>query len=429
MLRLLSRSLPYKRPLGRYVRQVCGGTTTGRDVLLAWQYLFSRQLCEGSSISLYERAFAEYVGTRYACSFGAGRVALYAILQSLGVKDGDEVILPGYTCVVVPQAIRYCGANPVYADISTSTYNVTLAEVERKLTSRSRVVIVQHTYGIPADILEIVDWAHSKGLQVIEDCAPALGATYNGRQVGTFGDAAFFSSEHSKVISTGRGGVAVTNSSNLAEKLRAIQSGCRVPAKMITRKLLIEFILLGTLGNPSLMSFGYVASFLLRRLIGVPKSTTEQEMAGHKPVNYEMRLSNAQAAIGLSQLRNLEANLAHRRTVARFYSEQLSSFGVPRYVTAVSRPTFVRYPVQVSHKDSLVHRARNLGVGLGVWFTSPIHPAGSSLEAAHYKLGSCPRAEEAVEHTVNLSTHQRTTMDDAERAVKIVRSALGSTSK
>lgn len=416
--------VPLKRPWGRYPRQVCGGTTTAADVALAYRSLFSREILEGPSVALYEQAFARYVGTRHAYSFGKGRVALYAILTSLGAGEDDEIILPGYTCVVVPQAIRHCKARPVYADICPSTYNVALETLESKVTSRTKGLIIQHTYGIPAAAGDIVSWAHSKGLWVVEDCAHALGATLDGRQVGSFGDAAFFSSEHSKVISTGQGGIAVTDRDDLAEKLDRAQQGCHMPANTLTRKLLAEFVILGTVGSPRLMFAGYASSILLRRLLGVPKSTTEQEMAGGRPAHYALRLSNAQAAIGLSQLKNLEWNLSHRRAAGQFNAEQLLSHGAPSWTLASSRPAFVRYPVRVTDKQLVVRQARMEGIEIGVWFTSPIHPAGSSLKAAAYRLGICPRAEEAVAHTVNLPTHPKITMDDMERAVKIIQPFL-----
>jgi dTDP-4-amino-4,6-dideoxygalactose transaminase len=188
----------------------------------------------------------------------------------------------------------------------------------------------------------------------------------------------------------------------------------------MTRKLLAEFVILGTVANPSLMFAGSAGSILLRRLVGVSKSTTELEMAGGRPAHYALRLSNAQAAIGLSQLKNLESNLSHRRAAAQFYAEELAPYRAPIWFSASSSPAFVRYPVRVSNKQLVVRKARKQAVEIGVWFTSPIHPAGSSLEAAAYRPGSCPRAEVAVAHTVNLPTHPKTTVDDMERAFKAV---------
>ncbi|MGI0148096.1 MAG: DegT/DnrJ/EryC1/StrS family aminotransferase, partial [Thermoplasmata archaeon] len=142
----------------------------------------------------YEEAFAGLVATPFARTFWKGRVALYAILRTLEIGHEDEVILPAFTCVVVPNAVRFAGATPVYADIVPGGYNLDPAGVERAVTPRTRAIIVQHTFGIPADLDPLLEIARRHGLAVIEDCAHSLGSEYRERGVGTFGLAAFFSS-------------------------------------------------------------------------------------------------------------------------------------------------------------------------------------------------------------------------------------------
>ncbi|MEK9149797.1 MAG: DegT/DnrJ/EryC1/StrS family aminotransferase, partial [Candidatus Desantisbacteria bacterium] len=169
------------------------------------------------SIEKYEDTYKRYLGVSYASSFWKGRVALYAILKALGIGEGDEVLVEGFTCVVVPNAVIFAGAKPVYVPPDPKTYNMDISQIESKITSKTKAIIVQHTFGLPSDMDSTLDIAKRHNLRVIEDCAPALGADYKGRKVGTFGDAAFFSSQWSKVISTGLGGVAVTNDPEIGE--------------------------------------------------------------------------------------------------------------------------------------------------------------------------------------------------------------------
>ena len=161
-------------------------------------------------------------------TFWKGRIALYGILKALGIGPGDSVIVPGYTCAAVAGAVKFVGASPVYADIDPELYSPSLVGYSDALEghSRSRVkaLMLQHTYGIPADVPRIVGWARKQGIAVIEDCAHAIGTLYRRedgcwQEVGNAGDAAFFSSQWSKPVSTGLGGWLVTSDQGLAERM------------------------------------------------------------------------------------------------------------------------------------------------------------------------------------------------------------------
>ena len=156
--------------------------------------------------------------------FFKGRVALYAILKSMGITTGDEIILPGFTCVVVANAILYLGARPVYVDIDPSTYNIDAEKIGEKITDKTKAIIAQHTFGIPADMNKITAIAKENSLYVIEDSCHAVGSRYMGREVGTFGDAAFFSSQWSKPLTTGLGGWAVINNGLLLQNMESRMS-------------------------------------------------------------------------------------------------------------------------------------------------------------------------------------------------------------
>jgi perosamine synthetase len=391
-----------------------GGTTNLGDCLVAMRYLADRRrMVQGPEIAAYERAFARKIGVRHAFSFSTGRVGLYGLLRVMGIGAGDEVLLQVPTHIVVPNAIRYTGAEPVYVDCRLEDYNMDLDEAERRITPRTKALVLQHTFGIPADLDRAVEMAKRHNLALIEDCVHSLGATYRGRQVGSFGRAAFFSTEETKIISSTMGGMVVTDDPELAEQMRRFQAGCDWPSEVLTARYAIKLVLYHFLTQPIIHPYPRALYDWSGRRNPMPQATTEVELRGERPDNYEQRLSNVQAALALRQLRRLDANLAQREAVSRSYATHLSraGFDLPA-VPAHARPAFVRYPVMVDDRDAAIRgTARHLV--LGTWFTSVLE---ESVSPAHggYQVGSCPRAEFAATHLVNLPTHFRVTRRDIE---------------
>ena len=152
-----------------------------------------------------------WLSSTHTRTFSKGRVALYALLRAAGIGPGDEVVLPGFTCVVVPAAVGYTGASPVYHDIDSRTFNGDPALAAAAIGPRTRALIVQHTFGLPADLGGLPQLCRERGVVLIEDCAHAIGATRDQRAVGTLGDAAFCSLQWSKPATIGLGGIARFN--------------------------------------------------------------------------------------------------------------------------------------------------------------------------------------------------------------------------
>ena len=171
-----------------------------------------------AGIKELENVFREYQNSKYAFSFNSGRSALFTIINALDIKEGDEVLVQAFTCNAVPNPVLWAGGIPIYVDVD-DTLNIDPEDFERKITGRSRVVVIQHTFGVPAQIDKILEIAKRHNLIVIEDCAHALGATHNGKLVGTFGDIAFFSVGRDKVISSVWGGMITTNDEGLAQRV------------------------------------------------------------------------------------------------------------------------------------------------------------------------------------------------------------------
>lgn len=369
-------------------------------------------MVEGPEIESYERTFARYIGTKYAFSFISGRVGLYGILKSLGIKEGDEVILQVPTHVVVANAIRYTGAKPVFVDCNLRDFNIDIEKAKDAITQKTKAIIVQHTFGIPPDMDEILTIAGEYGLWVIEDCVHALGATYKNKKIGSIGKAAFFSTEETKVISTTMGGMVTTDDKELAERLYSFQQNCSWPSRKLLKKYLIKFIVYYLFTWPYLHR--YIRGVYKKAKIHnpLPEATSHEEAIGEKPPNYELRLSNAQAVLGLNQIGRINENLRHRRKIASIYEKKLKEEGVETPVVhPEAQPSYVRYPLWVQDRQKAI-RMLSKYTSVGTWFTSVLEEA-SCVEKIGYARGSCPNAENASRHLINLPTHMRVTEKDA----------------
>lgn len=398
-----------------------GGTTNLRDIFVAIALLINRRkLIKGTAITEYEKAFARQIGVRYAYSFSSGRVALYGLLRALGIGDGDEVILQVPTHIVVANAIRYVGATPVYVDCQPDTFNINLEQAERRITDRTKVLLLQHTFGMPVDMSSALELARRKRLIIIEDCVHALGATYDGQQVGSFGRAAFFSTEETKTISSTMGGMAVTDDPELAKHMAEFQARCSWPSASLITRHILRLIIYHIFTQPYLHPYVrkiYEFSRKSHQAALAPSTTTNDEQRGLRPGVFEQRLSNAQAALALRQLNRLEENIAHRRAVSDVYQKKLQSHGINVPAPpAKSQPVFVRYPIWVEDWVTCI-RAAAPHAQLGEWFTSVLEEAASP-SYGEYKPGSCPVAEAAAGHLVNLPTHPRVKAQDIEAIVQ-----------
>jgi dTDP-4-amino-4,6-dideoxygalactose transaminase len=372
----------------------------------------------------YEARFAALFGERFqAFAFWKGRIALYAILKAFDFTDHDEVLLPGYTCVVVPNAVRYAGAAPVYADIVSGGYNVDPTSVEQRITSRTRGLIVQHTYGIPADIDALSGLARKHRLSLIEDCAHVVpGFCHRGYPLGAHGQAAFFSFQWSKSYTTGLGGMIITQDEGLAERLRDIQKSFVDPPLFEALKLQIQYVLYQRLFQPGLYWSSRRLLHLLSALGVLVGSSSSAELTGKTPADLQWRMSEFQKGVGLSHLLQLKNNEAHRRSLTKYYSDALRQQGWCALLGLDAEgPTLLRYPLLVANKVTLLEKARHAGIELGSWFETPLHPLPlSGHHLAAYQIGACPVAESTAAHVVNLPLHDRVGRPEAERIIQFV---------
>lgn len=376
-----------------------------------------------SQVGAYEDAFSDWTGLRYAFVFWKGRVALYALLRALGVGKGDEVILPGYTCVMDVNPIIYLGARPVYVDIDPVTFNLNPDLLAGCISGRTRAIIAQHTYGYPADMDAILTVANLRSIPVIEDCCLSLGSRYKGRLTGTIGRAAYWSMQWNKPYTTGLGGAAATNHADLAARLREIGERDMVaPSRPEVMMLAGQLVVYRAFVYPRTTA---LAQTLFRRLTHsglVVGSSSNAEFIPHMADDFFKGMSDMQARVGLRQLRRLDDSITHRRRMRHMYDQLLADAGWP--VTELPNwmdPVLVRYPVRVADKERALATAASSFVELGSWFESPLHPKETLLDAYGYRVGMCPEAERACREVVNLPLHPRADERTARRTVEFVK--------
>lgn len=375
------------------------------------------------TIESYQAAFAEWFKTLNAFAFWKGRVAMYAILKALGVSDGDEVILPGYTCVMDVNPIKYLGAKPVYVDIEPNTFNMNSALLESKITPKTKIIVAQHTYGYPCDMDAVLAIATRKNITVIEDCCLALGSTYKGKTVSTFGKAAYFSFQWNKPFTTGLGGMAVANDANLAEKIKSLcESDLCMPSAKEVLMLTAQLAAYRMFIYPQTTAFAQNIFRYLTKKGAVVGSSSKVEFEPIMASDFFKGMSTVQARSGLRQMAKIESNIAHRRRMAELYDLLLEKKGWPnrQYDKSIMNPVMVRYPVRIEEKAKALEQAVAAGIELGSWFECPLHPIETPMEAYDYEIGMCPEAEKASKEVVNLPLHPRVSEKTVRKTVDFI---------
>jgi dTDP-4-amino-4,6-dideoxygalactose transaminase len=382
-----------------------------------------KSMNKNDAIMKYEHLFAEWFKTHKAFSFWKGRVALYAILKAMGVGQNDEIILPGYTCVMDVNPIKYLGAKPVYVDIEPDTFNMNVELLEEKITANTKSIIAQHTYGYPCDMRAITDIAYRKGIRVIEDCCLSFGSTYKGKLLGTFGAAAYFSMQWNKPYTTGLGGMAMTNDTELAEKIELLcKKELCLPSRGEVMMLAAQLVGYRLFVYPGTTALAQSIFRYLTKKGAVVGSSSTRELEPVKADDFFKAISGVQASSGIRQLKKIERNIAHRRNIADLYDKLLKERGWKsrKYNRDVMDPVMVRYPVRIAEKNEALAKAAKAGIELGSWFECPLHPIETPLEAYDYEIGMCPEAEKASREVVNLPLHCRVSEKTAEKTVEFI---------
>src|SRR3989344_3630848 len=395
------------------------------DVRLAFGLLFQPDKWKkGSAPQELEQKFAARLGVQHACAFNSGRSAFLAILESLGLEKGSEVLLQAFTCNAVPNPVMWAGLQPVYVDCNEDDFNIDVEDLERKITSKSRVVVVQHTFGLPADMSKVMEICQKHNLILIEDCAHALGAKYKGKEVGSFGKAAFFSFSRDKVISSVYGGMAVTSDDSLASKIQAFQEKAGYPARYWVWQQLAHPVAMNWKILPTYSVFGKYLLVLSQWLHVLSKAVHWKEKRGMKPGYFPKRMPNAQAILALRQLGKLDRFNAHRKEIAQKYYTALtgSTFELPKQF-AERENIFLRFVVKHKNAHEIIRKAWTKNLLIGDWYTSPLAPDDTQLNKMRYEKGVCPKAENLAQVTLNLPTHINIREKELQKIIEFIKDA------
>lgn len=237
---------------------------------------------KGKYNELFADGFSDYINVKYATTVSNGTVALHLALLALGIKEGDEVIVPSFTYIASANVVKHAGADVIFVDSLDESWQIDPKDIERKITDRTKAIIPVHLYGHPCDMSAIMDIAKKNRLFVIEDCAEAIGSEYEGKKVGSFGDIAAFSFFGNKTITCGEGGMVVTNDKRLIEKAAHIKD----------------------------------------------QGMTKYREYWHDIIGYNYRMTNIAAAIGLAQLEQIDTFIERKIEIANMYKERLAGLPV-----------------------------------------------------------------------------------------------------
>ena len=382
---------------------------------------------KGEGIEKLEEGFKKFLGIKHAFSFNSGRSALLAILTALGIGEGDEVLLQAFTCNAAVNPILLRKALPVFVDIDDKL-NLSVESLKKKITPRTRAIIVQHTFGYPARLEHILKIAKENNLYLIEDCAHSLGARYKRRLCGTFGDASFFSLGRDKIISSVFGGMAITGNDKTGTEIKRFREGIGFPSDLwifqqLLHPLLVNYIAIPVYGADRRLGKVLLGAF--HKLFILSKAVSRKEKKGEMPELFVRKMANALAVLAENQFRKLERFNRHRREMAEFYRQKLKDrFEMPFLEEEEGAfPIFMRFPILTNkNTDQILKKAAERKIYLNdAWRKSPIVPEDTDLEKMRYKLGSCPRAEELAKRIVNLPTHINISFEKAGRIVNFLK--------
>jgi dTDP-4-amino-4,6-dideoxygalactose transaminase len=309
-------------------------------------------LISGSTIDKFEKQFSTYINTKYAISVPSGRLGLYLILKALGIENNDEVIISSYNSPIIPNMLRFMEFKPIFVDIKSDTFNINTKLIERKISKKTRAIIVLHTEGQPCELDEIIKLSRKYNLYVIEDCAHSIGSEYKNRKVGSIGDVGFFSFGIGKFINTLGGGIVVTNNKKIAHRIRKLMILFNKPKEFdLIKKFcfvnIISFfmdpIIFGVFIYPFLIFFSIFNVDIIFRFFE-DKGTTKI-----KPENF-IKFSNFQAILGLNQLKEIETHLKKQIDNANFFIKNINQKKV-KFQKSISNINSFYLHFTVLHKN------------------------------------------------------------------------------
>jgi dTDP-4-amino-4,6-dideoxygalactose transaminase len=356
------------------------------------EVLRSGWLTTGSRVKKFEAEFADYVGAAHAVAVNSCTAALHVALSAVGLTEGEEVIVPTMTFAATGEVVQYFKARPVLIDCEADSFQLAPSEMERAITSQTRAIIPVHHSGAPADMGQILDVARRHGLKVVEDAAHALPAEYRGRRIGTLGDITCFSFYATKTITTGEGGMATTENSDYAERMRILSlHGISKDAyKRYTREGTWRYEILET--------------------------------------GFKYNMTDLQGALGLAQLAKCDDFRARRHRIARRYEHglsQMDAFETPQPPIGAQHSWHL-YVLRLNldtlriDRDRMIDELGNRGITASVHFI-PLHLHPHYQKQLRYRLGQFPNAERHFERAISLPIYPSMSDEDVDYVIEILR--------
>lgn len=355
--------------------------------------------------------------------FASGREALLSVLQAMGIRSGDEIIVQGYTCVVVPNAITAAGGVPVYADIDPESLNLNADTVRAVLTEKTRAVICQHTFGIPSDVRALKALCAERRIMLIEDCAHVLPDARGPKDMARTGDAVIASFGRDKAISGISGGAVIAWNEALTSALERQPMMAEMPRLLIARLLL--YPLLYVIARPLYGVFvGKALLWFARKARLLPPILHDEEKEGAMNATLHT-LAYPFAKLALREIRELERINDHRRMLTSFYKEEAEKRGWAYPKNISSDMPLQKFPLFVENAWRVRSRLKRKNIHLDDgWAGCVICPAHSNEEKSRYVRGSDPSAEQAAQSILSLPTHPTMTLKQAKTLVRLLEPML-----
>ena len=350
------------------------------------EVLNSGWVSQGPKTKEFEDAIAKYVGAKYAIAVTNCTAALHLSLLGIGVEKGDEVLVADFTHPATGHSVLYCGAKPVFIDVDLRTYNTDPNLIEEKINDKTKAIIPVHTFGQPAEMDAIIEVAEDFDLKVIEDAACALGAKYKNKYAGTIGDIGCFSFHARKGITTGEGGMVVTNNKNLANKIRRLSVFGMISAW--NREKSREFI--------------------------IPEFTE---------VGYNYKMSDITAAVGVAQLRKLDKIIERKQELAKYWDEKIQEIELiePPYVSENVKHIYQSYVALV---DKRINRNKLIEALMRKGVQTQIGTYASHIQPVYNSNQRCPNSLEIFNRSLSLPMYYELKEEDIDVATSVLEKVM-----
>jgi dTDP-4-amino-4,6-dideoxygalactose transaminase len=352
----------------------------------------------------------------FSLLFFRGRAGLAAILKAVGVGYDDEVIIQAFTCVAVPEGIMAVGGKPIYADLSKGSVNFDPVDVARKITDRTKAIVIQHTFGYAGPINEVRDLVKGTDIRIIEDCCHTFETSIDNRRVGTIGDAAFYSFEWGKPLPCGVGGAVLSSNAAIKNSVSDQMSHLENPSVLRRVRMEVQYLAFALLYRPS--SYWFLKSIFQKLSnAGAAESNFSDIDFSTPSRDFNLRICPSVGRRIRRGSRKVQSISAHSRQVVSAYRSMQLRAGVSRVSDdGPSGSVLARYPLWVCNKTELLEQAKQHRVEVADWYKTPVHPlSADQLPLANYIPGSCPVAESACKTIVSLPTNRHVSQREIDK--------------